>query len=247
MARPAGAAGFQSLPVAQLATIPVVHRRLLRPAASGQAQVGKQHQDQFSGNSAVIISSCQAAELGDHCREFNQGVQTLQALVLRGTEFTCAGTDQIPFHFRLIGGSSRWASPVIDRRRARRCDTVRRRTVRCGRIPPWRHRSGRVPRNPSGKRLAARWAGAGPARGRRRCALHDADVIHRLRIANSRLLLHVDPLVRDRLRQRHVRMIDDLCRCKPAGTPKGTCGGPARPIGVPQIGMPYCGAVMPAT
>ena len=31
--------------------------------------------------------------------------------------------------------------------------------------------------------------------------------------------------------------------CKPAGTPSGTLGGPGRPIGVPHIGMPYCGAV----
>ena len=37
-----------------------------------------------------------------------------------------------------------------------------------------------------------------------------------------------------------------VCRCKPAGTPNGTCGGPGSPIGVPDIGMPYCGPVTPA-
>ena len=32
------------------------------------------------------------------------------------------------------------------------------------------------------------------------------------------------------------------CFCKPAGVPSGTCGGPGRPIGVPVMGIPHCGA-----
>ncbi len=35
--------------------------------------------------------------------------------------------------------------------------------------------------------------------------------------------------------------------CSPAGTPNGTWGGPGRPMGVPHIGIPYCGPVTPDT
>ena len=31
----------------------------------------------------------------------------------------------------------------------------------------------------------------------------------------------------------------------PAGAPNGMCGGPGKPMGVPVIGMPYCGTVTP--
>ena len=36
------------------------------------------------------------------------------------------------------------------------------------------------------------------------------------------------------------------CFFRPAGVPSGMCGGPGNPIGVPDIGMPYCGALTPA-
>ena len=32
------------------------------------------------------------------------------------------------------------------------------------------------------------------------------------------------------------------CFCSPAGVPSGICGGPGKPIGVPVIGNPHCGA-----
>ena len=75
----------------------------------------------------------------------------------------------------------------------------------------------------------------------------DIHVRHRLRIAESRLLPHVDAEVSAGCGMFVCVWLSSCAVCKPAGMPSGMCGGPGRPIGVPTYGMPYCGAVTPAT
>ena len=118
------------------ALMPVVNRRLLGPAADGQAQDGKQHYGQFAGNSASMMShpSCQAAELVDHCREFEKGSR-LRAV--RSNGIHSVPTDRNPLLQRIS-----WpALPAVGARRrsgtarpVRAVGRARGRSRRCARL-----------------------------------------------------------------------------------------------------------------